>query len=83
MNIITVNVGQGALSSVRHGGEAVIVDVRIPPSADNTVAFVKQVLATSLTGHYVRGLILTGFDDDHTDVRGAAIDLMEFLYHGE
>ena len=30
MNIVTVNVGQGALAIVRHNGEAIIVDSRIP-----------------------------------------------------
>ena len=34
MNIITVNVGQGALAIVRHQKEAIIVDCRIPPSDD-------------------------------------------------
>lgn len=78
MNVITVNVGQGALSIVRHNREAIIVDSRIPPSADSTVAFVKEMLATSLKEHRVNGLILTGFDDDHTDVMGTAIVLQKY-----
>ena len=78
MNIVTVNVGQGALTIIRHNGEAIIVDSRIPPSADVTVAFVKQMFAISLKGHNVKGLILSGFDDDHTDVVGAAIVLQKY-----
>ncbi len=78
MNIITVNVGQGALAIVRHNKEAIIVDSRIPPSADNTVAFVKEMFATSLKDHNVKGLILTGFDDDHCDVIGTAIVLQKY-----
>lgn len=78
MNIITVNVGQGALAIVRHNNEAIIVDSRIPPSADNTAAFVKEMFATSLKDHYVKGLILTGFDDDHCDVIGTAIVLQKY-----
>ncbi len=62
MDVITVNVGQGALSVVRHNGEAIVVDARIPPSGDETVAYVRGMLATYLKGYYVRGLILTGFD---------------------
>lgn len=78
MNVITVNVGQGALSIIRHNKEAIIVDCRIPPSSDTTVAFVKQMFATSLKAHRVKGLILTGFDDDHSDVIGTAIVVQKY-----
>lgn len=78
MNVITVNVGQGALSIIRHNDEAIIVDCRIPPGSDTTVAFVKQMFATSLKNHRVKGLILTGFDDDHTDVVGIALVLQKY-----
>jgi competence protein ComEC len=78
MNVITVNVGQGALSIIRHNQEAIIVDCRIPPSSDNTVAFVKQMFATALKDHGVKGLVLTGFDEDHTDVVGIALVLQKY-----
>jgi beta-lactamase superfamily II metal-dependent hydrolase len=78
MNVFTVNVGQGSLTIVRHNKEAIIVDSRIPPRADITVVFVKQMFATSLKDHRVKGLILTGFDDDHTDVVGTAIVLQKY-----
>lgn len=68
MNIITVNVGQGALAIVRHQKEAVIVDCRIPPSDDRTVAYVKEIMALSLKGHCVKGLILTGGKLHRNDV---------------
>lgn len=78
MNILTVGVGQGALSIIRHANEAIIVDSRIPPRDDATVAIVKEILAVSLKSHFVKGLILTGFDDDHTDVVGASIILRKY-----
>jgi beta-lactamase superfamily II metal-dependent hydrolase len=78
MNIITANVGQGALAIVRHEGEAILVDSRIPPSGDDTVAHVKELLAVSLKDHFVKGLILTGFDDDHSDLDGASIILRKY-----
>jgi beta-lactamase superfamily II metal-dependent hydrolase len=78
MNIITANVGQGALAIVRDAGEAILVDSRIPASDDETVAFVKELLAVSLKNHYVKGLILTGFDDDHSDLVGASIILRKY-----
>jgi beta-lactamase superfamily II metal-dependent hydrolase len=78
MNIITANVGQGALAIVRDAGEAIIVDSRIPASDDTTVAYVKELLAVSLKNHYVKGLILTGFDRDHSDVVGASIILRKY-----
>jgi beta-lactamase superfamily II metal-dependent hydrolase len=78
MNILTVNVGQGALSIVRHNKEAIIVDSRIPPSDDETVAFVKEFFALALKDHFVKGLVLTGFDNDHADVTGVSIVLLKY-----
>ena len=78
MNIITVNVGQGALAIVRHQKEAIIVDCRIPPSDDSTVAYVKEIMTLSLKDHCVRGLILTGFDNDHSEIVGASIVLRKY-----
>jgi beta-lactamase superfamily II metal-dependent hydrolase len=78
MNILTAGVGQGALAIIRHAGEAIIVDSRIPPSDDNTVAFMKELLAVSLKGHCVKGMVLTGFDDDHSDIVGTAIVLRKY-----
>jgi beta-lactamase superfamily II metal-dependent hydrolase len=78
MNIITANVGQGALAIVRDAGQAILVDSRIPASDDETVAYVKELLAVSLKNHYVKGLILTGFDDDHSDLVGASIILRKY-----
>lgn len=78
MNILTAGVGQGALAIVRHAGEAIIVDSRVPPSDDNTVAFMKELLAVSLKGHCVKGLVLTGFDDDHSDIVGTSIILRKY-----
>jgi beta-lactamase superfamily II metal-dependent hydrolase len=78
MKIITVNVGQGALAIVRHQGEAIIVDCRIPPANDKTVAYVKEIMALSLKNHHVKGLILTGFDDDHSEIVGASIVLRKY-----
>ena len=78
MNIVTVNVGQGALAIVRHQKEAIIVDCRIPPSDDRTVAYVKEIMALSLKDHCVKGLILTGFDSDHSEIVGASIVLRKY-----
>jgi beta-lactamase superfamily II metal-dependent hydrolase len=78
VNIVTVNVGQGALAIVRHQNEAIIIDSRIPPIGDETVAHVTAVLAKALKDHFVKGLILTGFDNDHSDVEGATIILRKY-----
>jgi len=78
VNIITVNVGQGALAIVRHQQEAIIVDCRIQPSDDPTVAYVKEIMALSLRDHNVKGLILTGFDKDHSEIAGASIVLRKY-----
>ncbi|TSA19389.1 hypothetical protein D4R75_09640 [bacterium] len=78
MDIVTVNVGQGSLALVRHNNEAIVIDSRIPPSGDETVVHVKSTLSAYLKDHYVRGLILTGFDEDHSDARGVAIILKKY-----
>jgi beta-lactamase superfamily II metal-dependent hydrolase len=78
MNIVTANVGQGAMAIVRHEGEAIIVDSRVPPSGDETVVHVKSLLTKALDGHFLRGLIFTGFDKDHTEVVGASIILRKY-----
>jgi beta-lactamase superfamily II metal-dependent hydrolase len=78
MNVVTVNVGQGALAIVRHLGEAIIVDARVPPSDDRTVAYVKEIMTLSLKDHHVKGFILTGFDDDHSEIVGASIVLRKY-----
>jgi beta-lactamase superfamily II metal-dependent hydrolase len=63
---------------VRHQKEAIIVDCRIPPSDDSTVAYVKEIMALSLKDHCVKGLILTGFDSDHSEIVGASIVLRKY-----
>jgi beta-lactamase superfamily II metal-dependent hydrolase len=78
MDIITVNVGQGALAIARHENDAIIIDSYIPPSGDDSVAYVKGVLSTFLKDYYVRGLILTGFDEDHSDASGVGLVLKKY-----
>lgn len=78
MDIITVNVGQGSLAIVRNRSEAIAIDARIPPGGDDTVGNVKRHLATFLKDHAFRGVILTGFDRDHADVRCLAILLRKY-----
>lgn len=78
MQVITANVGQGALAVIRHDGEAIVVDSRIPASDDNTVAYVKELLVYALKGYNVKGLILTGFDCDHCDAVGVPLILRKY-----
>jgi len=78
MDIITVNVGQGALAIVRHNDDAIIIDSCIPPSGDATVAYVKGMLSAFLKNYFVRGLILTSFDEDHSDATGVGIVLKKY-----
>ena len=78
MDIATLNVGQGALAIVRHNKDAVIVDSYIPPSGDDTVTYVKGMLAAFLKNFFVRGLILTSFDADHADPSGVGIILKKY-----
>ncbi|MFA5291521.1 MAG: hypothetical protein WC496_00650 [Phycisphaerae bacterium] len=78
MNIVTLNVGQGAMAIVRHNQDAIIVDAHIPPSGDETVTYVKGMLASFLKNYSVRGLILTSFDADHADPYGVGLVLKKY-----
>jgi beta-lactamase superfamily II metal-dependent hydrolase len=39
---------------------------------------VKEIMALALKGHHVKGLVLTGFDDDHSEIVGASIVLRKY-----
>jgi beta-lactamase superfamily II metal-dependent hydrolase len=58
-------VGQGSLTAVRAGDEAIIVDAHMPTCDTVTCEQIEASLDDYLTGMKVRGLILTGLDDDH------------------
>ena len=67
MEVLTVYVGQGELAAVRHRGEAVIVDSRwFTERADD----IERQLRIFLKNQSLVGLVLTGFDNDHTDPFG-------------
>ena len=42
------------------------------------MAYVKEMMALSLKDHDVKGLILTGFDSDHSEIVGASIVLRKY-----
>jgi beta-lactamase superfamily II metal-dependent hydrolase len=65
MDILTLYVGQGALSAVCAGKEAVIVDAHMPDCDDVTGSQIERSLDRYLSRSTVRGLILTGLDRDH------------------
>jgi beta-lactamase superfamily II metal-dependent hydrolase len=66
MEILTLYVGQGSLVAVRAGDEAIIVDSHMPTADDVTQEQIEDSLKTFIGTRRVRGLILTGFDDDHS-----------------
>jgi beta-lactamase superfamily II metal-dependent hydrolase len=66
MEILTLYVGQGSLVAIRAGDEAIVVDSHMPTADDVTREQIEDTLATFVSGRRVRGLILTGFDDDHS-----------------
>src|SRR5260370_33619031 len=55
-----------------------MVGARVSAANDRTVAYVKEIMALSLKDHCVKGLILTGFDDDHSEIGGASIVLRKY-----
>lgn len=78
MEVLTVYVGQGDLAIVRHRGEGIVVDSRIPDSNEVSSESVEKKLNTMLAGRHVPGLILTSFDADHADPYGVDLILDRF-----
>lgn len=65
MELLTLYVGQGALSVVRAADEAVIVDSHMPNCDDVTQEQIELGIAEFVKERAVRGLVLTGLDRDH------------------
>lgn len=78
MNILTIYVGQGALSAARHFDEVVIIDSFMPASDEELASDIKFQLDTFAKGKNVTGFMLTGFDDDHACPHGVDFILSSY-----
>lgn len=78
MDVLTVYVGQGALALIRNGGEAIFVDAHLPSADERLHSRIETMLARMLKGHRAAGLVLTGFDADHSSPEG--VDLILSAY---
>ena len=78
MDVLTLYVGQGALTGIRVGSEGIIVDAHMPETDHVTTDEIQQSLAIYFRDIAVRGLILTGFDADHAHLGGVEWILSEF-----
>ena len=78
MDILTLYVGQGALTGIRTGNEGIVVDAHMPDCDDVTPDEIKQTLSVYFRGIIVRGLLLTGFDADHSHSGGVEWILSQF-----
>jgi beta-lactamase superfamily II metal-dependent hydrolase len=65
MDIFTLYVGQGALTAARAGDEAIIIDAHMVECDEVAEEQIQLSLNSYLAKKTVRGLILTGFDQDH------------------
>ena len=78
MDVLTLYAGQGSLAAVRAGDEAIIVDAHMPNCDEVTPEQITQTLTAYVTKSKVRGLILTGLDDDHACPAGVEEILTRF-----
>lgn len=81
MDIYTLNVGQGQFVVVTGQTEAIIIDTFVPGNVEQDVEFVKSALSRILSGQqtkYLVGLIVTGFDADHFNIKGMKIVLNKY-----
>jgi beta-lactamase superfamily II metal-dependent hydrolase len=78
MDVFTLYVGQGALAAARAGDEAIIIDSNMPNSDDVTPEQIQQSLDDYLSKRKVRGLILTGLDNDHACPAGVDYILAKY-----
>ena len=67
MQVDTVYAGQGDSAIVTHAGEAIVVDVYWPEEREEERA---QEVNDVLENQEVRGIIITGYDEDHGHPRG-------------
>ncbi|MCH7725094.1 MAG: hypothetical protein IH991_01240 [Planctomycetes bacterium] len=65
MDIFTLYVGQGDLSAVRCMNEAIVIDSYMADSDHVSKEQIEASLNSYLAKCVVRGLVLTGFDNDH------------------
>jgi competence protein ComEC len=79
MDVITLYVGQGDLSIVRHNGEAIIIDSHLPDCLDGGRAALESRIASVVKNHAVSGLVLTGFDADHCCPAGVEAILSSYM----
>jgi beta-lactamase superfamily II metal-dependent hydrolase len=78
MDVFTLYVGQGALTAIRAGDEAIIVDAHMPNCDDVCQDQIEQSLKAYLSKSKVRGLILTGLDRDHACPAGVESILINY-----
>lgn len=78
MDVLTLYVGQGELVGIRVGNEGIIVDAHMPESDDVTPEEIQRTLTVYFRGTVLRGLILTGFDQDHAHPAGVDWILSQF-----
>ena len=78
MNILTIYVGQGALSAVQHFDEVIIIDSFMPVSDEELTFGIQFQLDMVTEGKRVVGLILTGFDNDHAHPDGVDFILSSY-----
>jgi len=77
MDITTLYVGQGAMATIRHSGEMVVVDTHIPDSEKETLGRIRRKLSRLVKDHKTTGLVLTGFDADHAHADGVDMILSD------
>lgn len=78
MDVFTLYVGQGDLTAIRAGNEAIIVDAHMPDGEDLAQEQIEQSLDGYLNKSLVRGLVLTGFDRDHACPAGVEYILTRY-----
>lgn len=78
MNVLTLYVGQGALSAVQHFDEVIIIDSFMPVSDEELTFGIEFQLDMVTEGKKVVGLILTGFDNDHAHPDGIDFILSKY-----
>lgn len=78
MDVFTLYVGQGSLTAVRAGDEAIIVDAHMPECEEICQDQIEQSLEAYLAKSKVRGLMLTGLDKDHACPAGVESILVNY-----
>ena len=77
-DLFTLDVGQGNFAVLRGQSEVIVIDTHLPPESGRRAELAKSSLSKIFNGRSLKGVILTGFGEEHAGPRGLAMVLEKY-----